>query len=75
MLGPKLPENIQNKAWFPFGLLVPFVARLGFFLLVLAFPAHCFLLLFVVFAAFHCFSLPVIALSGFSLLLISTTFP
>ena len=27
------------KAWFPFGLFVPFVARLGFFLPVLVFPA------------------------------------
>ena len=27
------------KAWFPFGLFVPFVVRLGFFLPVLVFSA------------------------------------
>ena len=45
--GTKSPNGNQayhlkscfSKAWFPFGLFVPFVARLGFFLPVLVFPA------------------------------------
>ena len=57
---------------------MPFVARLRFFLPVLVFPAPMFVVAFCcsskLFAAFHCFSLPVVALSGFSLFLISTTF-
>ena len=57
---------------------MPFVARLGFFLPVLVFPAPISVVAFCcsskIFAAFHCFSLPVVALSGVSLLLISTTF-
>ena len=57
---------------------MPFVARLGFFLPVFVFPAPMFVVAFCcsskLFAAFHCFSLPVVALSGFSLLFILTTF-
>ena len=52
-----------SKAWFPFGLFVPFIARFGFSSSDVRFY---FLLLFL---AFSCFSLPVVALSGFSLLL------
>ena len=55
--------------------------HLGFFCLllpVLVFPApgsvSAFCCSSSLFPAFHCFSLPVVALSGFSLLLTSTTF-
>ena len=49
-------------------LFLFFIARFG----ILVSDVHfCFLLLFV---AFCCFSLPVVALSGFSLLFMSTTF-
>ena len=34
------------KAWFLFGLFVPFVARLGFFFPVLVFPAPIFVAVF-----------------------------
>ena len=49
----------------------------GFLLPVLAFPAPMPVFVLydssLLFAAFQCFSLPVVALSGFSLLLMSTT--
>ena len=71
----KAADNIIMvcKVWFPFGLFVPFVARLGFFFHVLVFRAPmsvvafcCFLLLFVA---------PRCSLWLFTaLLLISTTF-
>ena len=68
----------SNKAWFPFGPFVSFVARLGFFLPVLVFPATMSVAAFVALPSFLllfiAFSLSVVALSGFSLLLISTTF-
>ena len=57
------------KAWFSFGHFEPSVdARFGFLLPVLVFAASMSVF------AFCCFSLPVVALSGFSLLLIPTTF-
>ena len=59
------------KAWFPFELFVPSVARFGYSSSDVCF---CFLLFFVAFCCFRCFSLLVVALSGFSLLLMSTTF-
>ena len=65
------PLPVCGKAWFPFELFVPFIARFGFSSSDFSF---CFSLLFVAFAAFCCFSVLVVALSGFSLLLISTTF-
>ena len=55
-----------------------FVARFGFCLPVLVFPVPMSVVVFgsssQLFAAFHCFSLPIVALSGFSLFLISTIF-
>ena len=35
-----------TQAWFPFGLFVPFIARLGFILPVLVFPAPMFVATF-----------------------------
>ena len=59
-------------------LSVTFVARFGFLLLVLVCPAPMFIFAFCCSsspsAAFRFFSLPTDALSGFSLLLMSTTF-
>ena len=56
---------------------MPFVARFGFLLPVLVSPVPMFVFAFccssLLFAAFCCFSVPVVALSGFSLLQMSTT--
>ena len=71
-LGDVLINTSFDKAWFPFGLFVPLVARFGFFIARFNFSSSdvrlCFLLLFV---AFCCFLLPVVAPSGFSFLLMS----
>ena len=51
-------EETQSKAWFPFGLFVPFDARFGFLLPVLVFPAPMSVLTFccssLFFAAYRC---------------------
>ena len=61
----------KNKAWFPFVISLPFVARFDFLFPGLVFQLRC---LFWSFVAFCCFSLSVLALSSFSWLLMSATF-
>ena len=51
-----------------------FAARFGFLLPVLVFPVPLSVFALLHFVAFCCFSLQVVALSGFSLLLMSITF-
>ena len=51
---------------------MPFVARLVSYCLFWFFQLRCPFLLLVALPSFCCFSLPVVALSGFSLLLMPT---
>ena len=54
---------------------MPLVARFGFFIAGFNFvSSDVWFGVLLLFAAFHCYSFPVIALSGFSLLLMSATF-
>ena len=50
-------HKIIHKAWFPFGLFVPFIARLGFSCPFCFFQFRCPLLFLLLFVAFCYFSL------------------